>query len=236
MRRNTFAVVVVSLLVALAGCSGGGPAADDGPGDETETATDVENRDGGGDEGDQDGGDAGGSETSEGWEPFQFDQPGTYTYDVFLEGEGEGRVVWDVTSVSDDQFTVKVNYDVGDTQFESEVTGSRETIHQQLMMSPAGSLMVLTVISPATWYDGRELEVGNGWSYQTNEGTGSFEITGTKTIGGVSCFTSEMTVNGTIMHEGCFSPDHGLAPHSAFYDEDGSLQMELELVSYEPGN
>jgi hypothetical protein len=61
-------------------------------------------------------------------------------------------------------------------------------------------------------------------------------VNGTKTIGGVSCFTSEMKINTTVVHAGCFSPDHGLAPHSAYYDEDATLQMEMKLVSYEPRN
>lgn len=42
-----------------------------------------------------------------------------------------------------------------------------------------------------------------------------------------------MTIDGDRRHEGCFSPDHGLAPYSAWYDENGGLQMKFEMVNFE---
>ena len=56
---------------------------------------------------------------------------------------------------------------------------------------------------------------------------------GIETYAGVDCFASEMRVDGTVLYEGCFSPDLGLAPYTAYYNEDRSLSMEMVLVSYE---
>ena len=222
MRGKTILVVVLALTVVLAGCTGG-----DGNGP---TATDVDNGGNGGSNGGGDGGDGAGDT----WRLFGFDQTGKYTYDVYMEGEGTGTLVWDVQQVSGDRVTTHVVYDVGDVQYESTVTGTADVAQSQLMTTPAGALLATTLFTPGLWYGGRELAVGNGWSYQTGEGSGSFEITETRTMAGIQCYATEMKIDGTLRHEGCFSPDHGLAPYSAWYDEDGTLVMELELRNYGP--
>jgi hypothetical protein len=233
MKSKTILVVLLTLLVVLAGCTGGGggPSAGDG----NDGGADGQNGDGNGN-GDGDGGDGGDGNAGSGqtWRAFEFEKTGKYTFDVFVEGDGSGTLVWDVQRVSGDEVTAHISYDVGDTSYESTVTGTTDIARQQLLGTPAGALLVTTMFTPGLWYGGRELAVGNGWSYQTGEGSGSFQVTERRNLGGMSCYATEMKIDGTLRHEGCFSPDHGLAPYSAWYDEEGKLQMEVKLRNYGP--
>jgi hypothetical protein len=227
MARWTLVLVVLTVL--LAGCVGGVNVDDD--------STTVATTSSSGGSGSGGGGSGGGSSNGDlepgTWSVLDFDQPATYTYDIFVEGDGEGSLVWDVQSVDGDTITVRTVYELGGERFESTITGTRETVQSQLYTNPAGVLLLTTMLTPSAWYADRELEVGSGWSYQTPEGSSSFEVTGVDTHAGVDCFASEMRVDGTVLYEGCFSPDLGLAPYTAYYNEDGSLSMEMVLVSYE---
>ncbi|MFC7045547.1 hypothetical protein ACFQH6_09175 [Halobacteriaceae archaeon GCM10025711] len=225
MTPRTFVPLVVALLVVLAGCVGGAPA-DSGTATTTEAPT-TEPGQTTAATGDDDG-----MESGE-WALFDFDKPATYTYDVYIRDEGEGTLVWDVQSIDGDRATVRVVYEMAGERFESTMTGDKDTVTSQLFATPAGLVLVTTMFTPAAWYAGQELQVGNQWAYQTPKGSASFAVTGTDTIAGVDCFTTEMRVNGTVVHEAAVSPALGLAPHAAYYDEDGTLEMELRLVSYE---
>ncbi|WP_435364257.1 hypothetical protein [Haloarchaeobius sp. DYHT-AS-18] len=236
MNRRLVLAVVLSLCMVTAGCLSGGTGGDadatdtQSPGD----AGDGAGGSGGGDAGD---GDAGGSGDSSSlqpgeWTVFDFDEPATYTYDVYMEGEGEGQLIWDIQSVDGDTVTVRMVYDVGDERYESTVSGTKETVQSQLYTNPAGILLVTTMFTPATWYAGQDLSEGTKWSYTTQDGSASFAVTGTSTYADVECYTSEMTVDQQVLHEGCFAPQLGLAPYTAYYNEDGSLSMEMKLVSY----
>ncbi|WP_435358986.1 hypothetical protein [Haloarchaeobius sp. DFWS5] len=231
MNRNLLLVLVVSACIVLAGCTGGlgGDGAAQG------TAGGSGDNGGSGGSGDDAGAGAGDSSALQSgeWEPFDFDEPAKYTYDVYTEGDGEGTLVLDVQEVSGDTITVKTVYEMAGERYESTFTGTKENVQGQMMMNPAGIILMTTMIQPGAWYAGQDLEVGTQWSYSTQEGSASFEVTGTETVAGVECYHSEMTVNSSVMYEGCFAPQLGLAPYTAYYEEDGTLSMELELVSYE---
>lgn len=240
MSRRVIAAVLVAVLVVVAGCAGGGTASDrsgDGAAattTATATPTTAESSDATTDaEATASSAGAAGVDPGE-WEWFGFDEPATYTYDLYIEDEGEGTLVWDVTDVSADSVTVSITYELGETSFESTMTGDRETIRSQAMMTPAGPILMLTMFSPTfAYYEGQELAVGNQWSYAGPDGSLSFDVTGTDTVAGVDCYTTEMTLNGTVVHEACLSPELGAAPHAAYYEEDGTLTFELTLVDYE---
>lgn len=230
-------IVVIAVIVLTAGCVTGGPADGD---DSATTPTAAGGGDGTDDDGDSVDGDDenvdGSSDASVSgeWEPFRFDTAATYEFDVYLADEGEGRIVWDVQSVSEDEYTVRLVYEMGDERMETTATGTKDTVMSQFYTNPGGIVLMTTMYQPSAWYQGQDLSEGTQWSYQTPEGSASFAITGDTTIAGVACSQSEMRVNGSIVHEGCFAPELGLAPHAAWYDEDGTLEMELTLVSYEP--
>lgn len=230
MARWTALLVVLTVL--LAGCVGGVNVDADSTPTANPTTSGGSGGSGGGGSGSGGGGSSGDLEPGS-WELLEFEEPATYTYDVFVEGDGEGQLIWDVQSVDGDTITVRTVYELGGERFESTVTGTRETVQSQLYTNPAGILLLTTMFTPSAWYAGQELAVGSGWSYQTGEGSASFEVTGVDTRAGVDCFASEMRVDGTVLYEGCFSPDLGLAPYTAYYNEDGSISMEMVLVSYE---
>ena len=230
MKRSVLLVAAVSLTLVLAGCTGSIPGTGGAAADTTTDGSDP----GSGEDGGAGDGDVPGTVAGDGsWEPFRFDRPGTYTFDVFVEGEGEGSLVWDVEELSENEMTATVTYDVGDTRFEQTVTGDSDAVFGELLYTPAGALLLTTTMTPGSWYGDRDLSVGDGWSYQTSEGSGSFEVTGTDSVGGIACYTTEMIVDGTTLHEACIAPDHGIAPHSAYYNDDGTRSMEIRLVSYE---
>lgn len=252
---QTRLVLVVAVLVLTAGCltggggapttssDGGAEGGGDGAGSGSDGSSGSDGADGGADagggEGAADGDDASGDDETTGsaradeWEPFAFDQPARYEYEVFMEGDGTGSIVWDVQSVSDGEYTVQLIYEMDGERFETTATGTKDTVVQQFYANPGGILLVTTMSQPAAWYEGRELSTGTKWSYTTPQGSASFAVTGTDTVAGVDCWTSEMRINGSVYHEACFSPDLGLAPYAAYYGEDGTLEMSLTLVAYE---
>lgn len=216
--RRLIVTLCIAVLVVLAGCSSATDVMSGADDDESEASTS----------------EAGSTdELTEGeWQPFEFDRPATYTFDVYMEDEGAGTLVWDVTDVTDDGATVSVDYDVGETSYESTVTGSQSDIQGQLMVTPAGPFLLLSVFSPTmTYYESQTLTVGNEWSVSSPEGSMRTAVIGTDSYGGIECYASEMAVDGEIVHESCLSPDLGLAPYTAYF-EDGETVVSMELVDF----
>ncbi|SER58249.1 hypothetical protein [Natrinema salaciae] len=217
-RRRLLCAIGLASIGSLSGCVGdtttGEPAADRGDGA----------RDGDGN-----------TDTADAiWNPFEFDRPVTYTYEIYSTDDGSGTLVWDVTDVTDDGATVALQYDTAETQFETTVTGSKDDLQGQLLMTPAGPFIVATIFSPTmARYEGQTLTVGNEWSYSSPDGSMRFAITERDTIAGVDCYASVTEVDGSTVHEGCFSPELELAPYTVYYDDDGTRSVEMRLVSIE---
>lgn len=236
-RRRLLQTVVGASTVALAGCSGDGVLGGDGDGDgsDDDGGSDGGGSDGGGSDDDGDGSDGGGqvSAPSGTFRQFEFEAGERYEYEVFMESEGEGTFTWEVTDVTGDQITVHVVYDVGETYYESTTTGDRNTIQGQVMSSPAGSFLAVAIFSPTySYYQRDDLQVGNKWEASSPEGSSSIEIVSKDVYAGVECFASEVRSDGELVHEACVNPELGLAVYSAFYNDDGSLELEMELVDY----
>jgi hypothetical protein len=169
---------------------------------------------------------------------FEFQQPGTYTYEVTMAGSGgqerTGEYVIDVLKAADDQYELQVSLTMGGMSSERTFSGTRAEVQRQMLSSRVGG-MLAPLTTMRGFYGGRSLQVGRSWSYSTEQGTASFEVTGTDSYAGVDCFVSEASANGTVVHEACVSPDRGLAPYVAYYDESGELTYEMTLVDYEAG-
>lgn len=243
-RRFTTGCALV-VLTLLAGCTGDdGDAADVAAADADESTTEDANANddnGGGDEAsvssDGEESDHAGTDASDSqmnWEPMRFSQAGTYTYDFYFEEEGEGTVVFSVTDLTDEQVTVHVDYQVGETSFDTTVTGAHDTVYGQLMASPASAFVFMTLFSPMIgYYQGETLEVGNQWTHMTEDGMATFEITEVRSYAGVDCHASEMRVDGDLWHDGCFAADHGSIIQSVYYDEaSGEVVGSIELTDY----
>lgn len=226
--RSPLVAVLVCVVVVLTGC--GGTATDSGsnatPGAETTQPAS------GGDSEAGSSGD-GGSDSTDAWDAFQFDRPAKYTFDTYMEDQGEGVLIWDVTAVSGDEVTVDLHYEAGETTVDTTVSGTKDDVQSQLILTPGGQFFLIALFSPTfNYYEDRTLSVGEGWSYTTADGSASFEITGQDTYGNVECYVSEMQVDGELIHEGCFAPDLGLAAHSTYY-ESGEVTASMELTGYE---
>lgn len=230
--RPRIALLLAATLV-LAGCTGGtgAPPADATTTDRptsTTTASADDSTDGATDADSTVSGDRT-------WEFMEFTEPATYTFELRSEDEPEpGTLVWDVTEVDGDTVTVAMTFEMAGQRTETTVAGDRETVRSQLLTTPAGPFLVATWFSPTVgYYEDRELAVGEQWSYSTPQGSASFAVTGRETMAGVECFRSEMRVNESVVYEGCFASDLGLAPYTAYYGEDGTPVLVVELVAYE---
>ena len=212
--RQKIATVLLVALVALAGCTGGG-GGDASPGND----------------GDENGnGDGLGTGT---YQPFAFDQPGTWEYDVFVDGSGEGTMTIDITKAAEDQIAATVTYDVGGQVQETTVSGAPETIQQQLLRSGAGAAVFTTMATSGAAFTGQQLSAGTEWSYSQDGQTVSYEVTGTDSYAGQQCYATEVRSNDALAFENCVAPDMGLALYSAAYDVDGNVVMQVELTSYQ---
>lgn len=222
--QRAFVVMVVAASLVLAGCVGGGGDAAGTPDSDDSGANDGAVA-----------GDGAGANVGT-FEFFEFDSPATYTYDIYLEGEGEGQMVWDVTAVSGDTATVTLTYDLGGTSFETTASGTRDEVQSALVQSPAAAFLSLGVFSPYyAYYEERGLRIGEQWSYTTGEGSASFAVTERTSHAGVDCYRTEMRVDGNLFHAACVSPDLGLSAYSGYFNEDGSRLLELELTNYQSG-
>ena len=167
------------------------------------------------------------------WEPMEFAFEARYEWDLFIDGE-DGSLVWDVVNIEGDQITVETEYVLGDMEFEQTMTGTQQELESDLMMTPAGTAFVWTAFSPM-WggFVGEQFTVGNQWSYTTPEGSISYEVADMDTTNyPVDCYVVEMHEDDQLLHEGCISPDHGMAVYTAWYD-DGNLEVEIELISFD---
>jgi hypothetical protein len=238
--RRRLLPLVAAWLVALAGCAtvtdldGSDGGADDDPGADEPGADDGDGSGGDG-AGDSDFGPGDGGDTPPAgtWGPFAFDRPGKYTFEVYSEPDGEGTLVYDVRELDDDTVTVAIDYETADTSYEQTITAAEDEVRGQLLFTPAGPPLFSTVYTPGLIFAGEELEVGDGWSYSDSSGSSSVRITGTTTVGGLACYTTEMKSDGMTVHESCLAPGHGVAPYSAYYDDEGAVTSRIELVSYE---
>ena len=231
--RTTLTAVLVCALVVLAGC--GGTATDSGSNVSTdaESTQPASEEDPGADGSDDGGSDSTGSGSGDAWEAFDFDRPAKYTFDTYMEDQGEGELVWDMTAVSGDEVTVDLHYSAGETTVDTTVSGTKDDVQSQLILTPGGQFFLIALFSPTfAYYEDQPLSVGEGWSYTTADGSASFEITGKDTYANVECYVSEMHVDEELVHEGCFAPDLGLAPYSAYY-ESGEVTASMELTDFE---
>lgn len=180
-----------------------------------------------------------------------FEQPGTYTYEVTFAttvrsqqgtaepvtrrgGNRSVEYVIDVVQAAENQYEVQVSLSMDGMSNQQTFTGTRTEVQRQMLSSQVG-----TILAPLTtmtgFYGGRPLQIGQSWTYSSEQATANFEVTGTDSYAGVECFVTEASLNGTVVHQACVSPDRGLAPYVAYYDESGTFTFEMILTSYEAG-
>ena len=209
------------------------PADGDGADDSAATESDDSDADGS-----DDGGDA---EVEESW--FNLSKPGHYAFDLAgMDTEtGEqvtGRLVYDVEAAGEGEVTTSVDYEFGGEQFQSSTTGPAEEASAQLFLNQAyAPIATLQSVSLLYLFEMgfTDPSVGNRKQSSTDEGTQVTEVTEKRTYAGLECFFVETTLNGEPSKEGCIQgSEGGMAPYAATYTEEGELELEVELVEYEP--
>ncbi|WP_049972335.1 hypothetical protein [Haladaptatus cibarius] len=225
---RTATIFAIVLAVVFAGCAGFGPS--------VPNAEDMNAGDGAGDEvGSGNGDGANDDETTDNsFQPFRFDRPGTYTFDVMDANEGTGKLVWDVQAIDGENVTLNSIFEFGGERHESSMTVNRDDAIIDLAFVPGGQYAVQTMYAGAmSSAYGKDLRVGQSWSFTTQDGTMTYEVTEKRTYAGIECYYSEVRIDGSVVRDGCYSPDHGVAPYSAYYDESGKAVLEVKLVEYE---
>lgn len=108
--------------------------------------------------------------------------------------------------------TVEYGYVMGDTQFSGTVTGPKENVYAQTMMTPVGPVIGMTPVIAMTLYGpytgyfaGYPLAVGNEWSVTTPEGSASVKVEGKVTQAGVEFYKVVYRVDGKVALETCVS-------------------------------
>ncbi len=229
-RRQVLITLGTGAVGAVAGCVGDTDDDDPvGPDNDTE-ADDADDTDDGSEEHIAD---ADGEFDQDVWEPMQFAFEARYEWDLFIEGD-EGSLVWDVVEIEGDEITVETEFVLGEIEFEQSMTGTQQELEGDLIASPAGIAFLWTAFSPMMGgLVGEQFTVGDEWSYSAPEGSVSYAVTELDTSSyPVDCYVVEMHKDDQLLHEGCVSPDHGMAVYSAWYD-DGDLDVEIELVSFQ---
>ena len=241
MRYLVLALVVVSLLIA--GCAGGGEkktgAEEGGKAAETPTPaktptpapTATPSSPGTSPQPSPSG-------PSDVWKPYQF-KKGEYYKFKFTSNDESGYLTWKVKDVSPDGNTVTVEYGyiMGETQFSGTVTGPKENVYAQTMMTPVGPIIAMTLYGPYTGYfAGYPLAVGNEWSVTTPEGSASVKVEGKVTQAGVEFYKVVYRVDGKVALETCVSPSLAFVGCMVGYDESGNKEFEITLEEYRAGS
>lgn len=231
---RTLLTLAVTLSVVLAGCTGIGGlsnAEDNDAGPETDSSDD-----------DADVGSILGerSETEGDW--FNLSDPGRYVFDLagMDEKSGEqvtGRLVYDIEAADGGEITTSVDYEFGEEQYQSTVTGPADEVSTQLFLTPAHQpVLALQSVSLLYYFEMgfTDPSVGNRKQSTTDEGAQITEVTEKRTYAGLECFFVETTVDGEPSQQGCIrGSEDGIAPYVATYTDDGELELEVELVEYE---
>lgn len=171
------------------------------------------------------------------WRPYEF-KKGEYYKFQFTFNKQSGYLTWKVKDVSPDGNTVTVEYGftMGGTQFSGTVTGPKESVYAQTMMTPVGPIIAVTLYGPYVGLlAGHSLAVGTEWTVTTPEGSGSVKVEGKVTHAGVEFYRVVHRVNGKVALEACASPSLAFAGCVVGY-EGGERKFEITLVEYEPGS
>lgn len=216
-RRSVLAACAGATLMGVAGCLGGDDGSangDDGSG------TGV------------DGSGTGGAGESDGWQRFAFEDTGTYTFDFYAHGGERTTLTWSVLEIDGDQVTIGYEMTMEGMTFGHQSTVSVGAGIDEIDPSAAGFFGLTTFHPLLEQFGGETLEVGDGWSHTYEGDTVSYEVTGTDEYAGIGCKRAEIVQNGQTVYETCLSEEHGIAIHTALYEDDGTLAAEQTLVEY----
>jgi|AntRauTorckE6833_2_1112554.scaffolds.fasta_scaffold10277_2 hypothetical protein len=171
------------------------------------------------------------------WEPYKFHPNTTYEYDYTITDNGEttnsGRVQ---VEIGDPKVTVSWNMD--GSIYDTEVNQSDNILENYIQA--VASTPLAGVLYQGQWsviFTNNELETGNSWSYESDEGTMLFEVTGKDSYAGIEGFVLEMFwqdgEEGNVTWESCITPDLPLPLMSYIHDIESDNAFHVELTDYQ---
>jgi len=248
--RQVALTVLLVLLVAVAGCSGGnGPATTEDGSDDSD-ATDTEA------EADESTMTDGGSTTTSGSEmtpgeemtpgsmgaAYEWTEGESYTFES--GGQQSGTFTWEVTDVSNGEVTVELTTMSGGEERSSTFTGPQGDIFS----GDSQNLQALTFTIlqvPTQLAEGRSLQVGNSWTLSSSEldmGSGqqtatpqeiTVEVTGTSQVAGTQCHNIEASSDAQDQTlNACVKEGWPFALSFSTSGGDGSMSGSIELTDY----
>lgn len=247
LTAHTLLTLAVALSLVLAGCTGMAGLGDGDPdgdvGDDRADETNAADDDGADSSASDDVPDstAGeGADADDNW--FDLSRSGYYAFDLagMDEETGEqvaGRLVYEIEDAGE-EVTTSVDYEFGDEQYQSTVTAPGDEVTGQLYLTPA-HMPVLALQSASLRYyfemGFTNPSVGNRKQTTVDGETQITEVAEERSYAGVECFFVETTVDGELSQQSCLrGSEDGIAPYVATYTEEGDLELEVELVEYEP--
>jgi len=251
--RQVALTVLMVLLVAVAGCSGGNGPAD--AGDDAENDTDA-------DEADTDtsapttasesttsmpenemspGGGTGMSAFT-----YQWTEGESYTFESGSQQSGSSTFSWTVTDVSDGEVTAElVAQSSGSEEQTSTFTGPQGAIFSGDSQNFQAITFVIMQL-PQQLVAGRSLSVGNSWTISSDEismGSGStpttpqqitIEVTGTSQIAGTQCYDIEATSDSSDQAlNACVKQGWPFALTLSTSGGESTMTGTIEMTSYQ---
>lgn len=211
LNRQVAGVLVMSLLLVLAGCNGGG-----GPATETDQS---------------DGPPSAG----------QFTEGEMYKYNFSFGQMGSSEITWDVTSVDGDNVTVNVTTVSQQRTSSTEISGASDEIYSKALQQPSTALFVALGYLPVAFTQDRDLSQGNTFTVsqsdidldmpQQSTSAAKFDVTvnGTTSVNGVDCqrITVVPQSNESAPFNACINTEYPFAVSVTSQAESGGLSLTL---------
>lgn len=164
-----------------------------------------------------------------------FENPGSYTYDLFVRGTGEGRMIWMVEEAAENEVTVVLHYELEGDIFDTTISGRKESVKNELLTTPAHpfvQIMLFPSILP--FFKHVNPSTGDRFTFPVLEREGSVEITGKYTHAGIEGYTSTWRIDGERRYEDCVAPDLKLVLSATYYPPASTVALLwLGLGEYE---
>jgi hypothetical protein len=211
VNRKVAGVLLMSLLLVFAGCSGGGNGTTEAP---TTNASD------GGDS--ADGGD-GGDSGDGGMALYEWSEGETYNYEANPGPLPAYDVIWTVESVSDGTVTANATIQGGGQTQSAELTGSQAAMYQRAIDSDIQQVSDFAALGgvPAAVAAGEDLSEGNTWTVTSDDMSLSYEgqpsevtvevVSTGDSVNGVECATIEITPEEGSTTTACIAEDYPFA-------------------------
>lgn len=174
------------------------------------------------------------------WIPYQFRGTEHFRYDIRTVEDGaeqRGFYQLDLEPAGERRVRIAVQGRLGEDAYSSTITTGVGTEGMQVGM---GQLMALgpigiTLLNPAMWLmvAGRELAIGDGWTYASGGESVSVQVERACEHAGKGGSLVVFRENQEVRSEACLAPGVPLPLRMLFREDDQSV-VEMTLTSYRP--